>query len=364
MRERSRAVLKTIRASGGRASRVASIAAASSLFPILTVLAVASAAASGMSLASMDGASSLPGRMQIIGGASGSSAAATVRATDAASPTTAAWPEPAETTPIDRAAPTTSCLPSYDRECTTAPIPTPLPSITTGAGRAFTVHVTILEYHRIKPDQGETGYAADLITPPNVFEAQMAAMYVAGWHSMTMGELGDDMRLGRQPRPKSFVVTFDDGWEDGYTYAFPILRRFGFVATYFVVGSQIGQPDHLTAGELQELLAADSEIGNHTMSHQDLRSKTPGQMRADIYDASALIARLIGVWPQSFSYPKGARNTEVVAAVAATPGIETAVIQGANWPVSWARRLELPRMRVGSETSPRDLVAAVTREQP
>ena len=224
--------------------------------------------------------------------------------------------------------------------------------------------MTILEYHRIKPDQGETGYAADLITPPPVFEAQMAAMYVAGWHTITMGELGEDLRLGIQPLPKSFVVTLDDGWEDGYTYAFPILRRFGFVATYFVVGSQIGQPDHLTASELRELLAAESEIGNHTMSHQDLRWMAPEQARAEIYDASSLIARLIGVWPQSFSYPKGGRNAEVTAAVAATPGIETAVVQSGDGPVSWARRLEMPRMRVGPDTSPRDLVAAVTGEQP
>jgi peptidoglycan/xylan/chitin deacetylase (PgdA/CDA1 family) len=363
VRERSQAVLKTIRASGRRASRVASITAASSLFPILTVLAIAGAAASGMSPPSKDAPSPPPGNMQVVGGASGGSMVAMVPAADAASPTAAAWPGPPETPPVDPATPTPSCLPGYDRECTTTPVPTPLPSIT-GPGRAFTVHVVILEYHRIKPDEGETGYVADLITPPNAFEAQMAAMYVAGWHTMTMGELGDDLRLGIQPRPKSFVVTLDDGWEDGYTYAFPILRRFGFVATYFVVGGQIGQPDHLTAGELRELLAADSEIGNHTMSHQDLRWMTPEQARAEIYDASALIARLIGVWPQSFSYPKGGRNAEVTAAVAATPGIETAVIQSGDWPPSWARRLEIPRMRVGPETLPRDLVAAATREQP
>jgi peptidoglycan/xylan/chitin deacetylase (PgdA/CDA1 family) len=364
VRETSQAVIKLIRVSGSRAARTVSVAAAGSLFPMLTVLAIASAAASDMGLPATNGSSPSPSDTHAIAGTSERSATATVRTTDTAPPTAGAPHAPPATALVGGAAPTASCLPGYEGMCGSVPAPTPLPSITAGTGRAFAVHVTILEYHRVKPDAGETGYVADLITPPDVFQAQMAAMYVAGWHTITMGELGDDLRLGIQPAPKSFAVTFDDGYEDGYIYALPILRQFGFVATYFVVGSQIGQPEHLTASELRDLLAAGSEIGNHTMNHVDLLSKTPERMRSEVYDASALIARLIGVWPQSFSYPMGGTSAGAAAAVAATPGIETAVVQEGSSPETWANRLRLPRMRVGPGTSPQFLVDHVTGQQP
>ncbi len=186
-------------------------------------------------------------------------------------------------------------------------------------------------------------------------------MAADGWHTITMGELGDDMRLGMQPAPKSFVVSFDDGYEDGYTYAFPILRKYGYVATYFVVAARIGTPNHLDAAELTTLLAAGSEIGNHTMDHVDLRVQPPDTLRREVYGASALIANTIGVWPQSFCYPFGKTNDTVLAAIAATPGLETATVQGGSKPETWVNRLILPRIRVGPGSYPQILVDKARR---
>lgn len=252
------------------------------------------------------------------------------------------------------------CDPLVDADCGPVP-PSPMPSIGAGASPVFSLRVPILEYHRIKPYAGETGSAQYLIVPPTVFAAQMDAMARAGWHTITMGRLGDDLRIGIQPAPKSFVISFDDGYEDGYTNALPILQRYGFVATYFVVGGQIDRSDHLTVSELQTLLAAGDEIGNHTISHVDLLAKTPEQLRNEIYGASAMIANDVGVWPQSFAYPMGLTDPQVAASVAATPGIQTAVIQGGTGPEAWPNRLQIPRIRVGPGTYPQDLVDRATR---
>jgi peptidoglycan/xylan/chitin deacetylase (PgdA/CDA1 family) len=174
-----------------------------------------------------------------------------------------------------------------------------------------------------------------------------------------MGEFGDDMRNGIEPAPRSFVVTFDDGYEDGYTYARPILRSLGFVATYFAIASMIDQPDHLSVVELRALMASGNEIGNHTLSHEDLRRyvPTPDKLKNEVYGASSIIAGYVGAWPKSFCYPAGFTNTWVEQEVAATPGIETAVIQSGKQAETWANRLELPRIRVSPALYPADLVA-------
>lgn len=268
---------------------------------------------------------------------------------------------PTDTEPPAEASASPTCGPGIPSRCDFWSAPTPLPSLTFDAGPVPTVHVPIFEYHRVKPLAGETGIAQQLIVPPELFEKQMAAMDAAGWRTITMAELGNDLRLGIGPPPKRFVVTLDDGYEDGYVYALPILRRHGFVATFFVIAARIGKPENLTVTELQALQAAGNEIGNHTMDHVDLRTLAGDRMRSQIQDASALIARSVGVWPQSFCYPFGKTNAAVLAVVATVPGIQVAAIETGSQPETWANRLTLPRIRIGPGSYPQLLVYLANR---
>jgi peptidoglycan/xylan/chitin deacetylase (PgdA/CDA1 family) len=221
--------------------------------------------------------------------------------------------------------------------------------------------VPILEYHRVKQLGSETGYARDLITPPKDFDAQMSAMADAGWKTITMGELGDDLRFGITPPPKTFVITFDDGYEDGYQNAFPSLLGHGFVATFFVIAGRINAPDFLSGFELRQLVESGNEIGNHSYSHRDLAAVQPAELDREIEGASALIASYTGVWPKSFSYPKGLVSGLVQERLAACPGLNTAVIQGGASAQTWANRWQLARIRVGPGTYPSDLVVRASR---
>ena len=112
---------------------------------------------------------------------------------------------------------------------------------------------------------------------------------------------------------------------------------------------------------MRELVAAGNEIGNHSMSHTNMMVMTPARLIVETYGASAIIARQVGIWPQSFSYPMGLTYATSSAAVAATPGILTAVIQGGSKRETWANRLEIPRIRVGPATNPQNLVERLSR---
>ncbi|HEX7491639.1 MAG TPA: polysaccharide deacetylase family protein [Candidatus Limnocylindrales bacterium] len=349
MTETSQTASESPRSGRGRASRAVPGMAAAAIALAVIVVLVGSAAGAGLGPFSKASPAVEPGI-----------ALATPRTTDS-HPTVAPSQDPADTGPSEVPAASATCRPEYNNGCLPVAAPTRNALASQGPGPDFTVHVPILEYHRIKPAAGETGYTAGLITPPEIFQAQMTALSAAGWHTITMGQLGDDLRLGIQPTAKSFVVTFDDGYEDGFTYAYPILVRHGFVGTYFVVGSQIGTADHLTVAELQTLHETGSEIGNHTIDHIDLVPLTPENQVREIYGNSDLIARDIGVWPQSFAYPAGFADASVMAAVAATPGLETAVVQQSSKPQTWANRWQLPRIRVGPGTYPQDLLDKVTR---
>lgn len=289
------------------------------------------------------------------------SAAATSDPARTPEPSTGGRPALPADTPAFSTSPTATCAPGFESECSAPQPPTPVPALVPAESPAFTLRVPILEYHRIKPPAGESGSTASLIVPPDIFTAQMDALSAAGWQTITMGQFGDYLRLGARPPPKTFVITFDDGYEDGYQYAFPILRGHGFVATFFVIAGKIGEAWQLSPAHMRELVAAGNEIGNHSMSHTNMMVMTPERLIVETYGASAIIADHVGIWPKSYSYPMGLTSPPVGAAVAATPGILTAVIQGGSKPETWADRLEIPRIRVGPATYPPDLVERLSR---
>ena len=345
MRERFRAAIQFSRSPGrgasGRGVPAASVNAASSLVLFASIVAALTLSGTGTGPVEAAHAPS-PGPGQI---------ALTKPSAVAAGVTIPPGPV---------APPAAAIAPVSSVEPVVAPEP---PALSEAADPSSTarLHVPIFEYHRVKGWEGETGSARDLIVPPSLFAEQMDAMAAAGWHTITMGELGDDLRRGIQPPPKSFVVTLDDGYEDGYTNAFPVLRQHGFVATFFVIGDRIGNPNQLTVAEMQDLVAAGDEIGNHTLDHRDLKPMTPEMVVSEIYTTQALIATAVGVWPASFCYPKGLTNAAVTAIVAATPGLVTAVIQAGSMPETWANRLSLPRIRVGPGAYPQYLVDMADR---
>ena len=224
------------------------------------------------------------------------------------------------------------------------------------AAAPFTLCVPILEYHRIIPISEAGGSLPGLVMPPENFSAQLDALKAAGWRTITLGTLGDDLMAHRAPSARSFVISIDDGWNDGYNYALPILQNHGYVATFFVISSRIGGSGFLSAGQIQTLQAAGNEIGNHTVSHVGLPYQTAANMKTQVDAASDQIAAVTGGRPKSFAYPMGAINNSAMSAVAACPGIEIAVTEYTAIGETDVGRFDAPRLEIGPYVSPRSLL--------
>jgi peptidoglycan/xylan/chitin deacetylase (PgdA/CDA1 family) len=216
--------------------------------------------------------------------------------------------------------------------------------------------VPVLMYHRVVPLAEAGGLQNGLIVPPETFTAQLKALFDAGWHSITMATLADRMAQDSTIPPKTFVLTFDDGWEDGYIYAFPIMRQFGFVGTFFVISSRIDTKDSLSTQEMRTLEAAGNEIGNHTENHVSLSTVTMSRVKDEVENASEAIARAVGHRPVSLSYPMGGVSDAVVWVVGQIPDIKIAVTTVRGKTETWPSRYATPRMRVNPTTDPARLV--------
>jgi len=114
---------------------------------------------------------------------------------------------------------------------------TPMPQI------EYTARVPILMYHHIAEEA-----VNDMIVTPEVFAAQMRALYENGFTAVTLCQLVDFVDRGMPLPERPVVITFDDGYLSVYEYAFPILARYGLNATAFVIGEAVGTDTYKDTG--------------------------------------------------------------------------------------------------------------------
>ena len=312
----------------------------------------------------------------------------------AASPSPAASPTPSATisptptpapTPVLHAATPPPVYPLVN-SCNPASVPEALPVVAPPSGKSatFAMHVPILMYHRIVPTALAGDSIRGLVVPPATFSAQLDALQQAGWHTITMGQLANDLQAQVRPPARTFVITIDDGWDDGYNYALPILGKHGYVATFYVIAGRIDLGGFLSTAELQALVASGDEIGDHTMDHLGMSRLPAAKLTYEVDAAAARIAQATGRWPASLAYPSGVWDNAASAAVQACQELRMAVIEEPPTPKpapthspgskatpapspirpmaaleTWANRFVVPRIRVTPSTTPARLVGTL-----
>lgn len=241
------------------------------------------------------------------------------------------------------------------------PAPSPTPTPYTGP---LTREVPVLMYHRIADPPPGAPYPGLYVSPAS-FDAQMHALHDAGWRTITAEQLGAVMAANQPVPVRTFVVMFDDGYRDNFTAAFPVLERYGFVATFSVVAK--GGGSMLTDVQLAALLAAGMEVGNHTLDHRNV-ANLGGALLAEQIDGGAakITARLATAGatyvPHTFVYPSGHVGRAAVALLAKdgyadafteVPGV---ALIGTTPP------LEIPRLRVSRFETLAQFLAAMPAE--
>jgi peptidoglycan/xylan/chitin deacetylase (PgdA/CDA1 family) len=170
--------------------------------------------------------------------------------------------------------------------------------------------VPILMYHSVSDNLFAKSHPYYQInTSPNVFARQMRWLRRNGYRTMDLPEMLAAMHAG-QDLSRVVVITFDDGYQDFYTDALPVMKQCGFTATIFLatdriqdVAVRIEGADYLTWREVRELHAEGIQFGSHTVTHPDLRSLGPEQIDYELGYSKETIEQKLGAPVPSFSYP-------------------------------------------------------------
>ncbi len=244
--------------------------------------------------------------------------------TPTATPTYTPTPTPTHTatatpTPTSTATPTASHTPTATATPTFTPTPThtatPTPLRPTPDGVSRQVRVPILMYHYISdPPPGSGSFRYDLSVTPRNFEAQLQYLKREGYQSITLNDLALFLTVGKPLPPKPVILTFDDGYRDAYIHAFPLLQRFGFAGTFFLISSQLdaNSSDFLSWAEVEEMAAAGMRFEPHSYDHPDLRNRGFDFVVFQVLAPKQAIESRTGETCRFFAYPSGRYDDFVI----------------------------------------------------
>ncbi len=108
-------------------------------------------------------------------------------------------------------------------------------------------------------------------------------------------------------------VTFDDGWANQYTNAFPLLKQYGLNGTFYIISGELTyQPDYMSLAQVKNLQAAGNEIGSHSVTHPDLTTLSQANLVNEMSQSQATLQNALGTPVTDFAYPFGAYNANTI----------------------------------------------------
>lgn len=175
--------------------------------------------------------------------------------------------------------------------------------------------LAILCYHRFGPNRSK------MVVTPEDFEAQMAYLRAHGYRVVPLSDVHGFLKGETALPHRAVAITIDDGYRSAYDVAYPVLRKYGFPATFFVYSNFIGARDALGWKEMKEMAASGLvDIQPHSKTHASLTRRLAGEgdeayrrrVDEELRAPGQQIGKALGLPLHTFAYPYGDNNDVVV----------------------------------------------------
>jgi peptidoglycan/xylan/chitin deacetylase (PgdA/CDA1 family) len=227
--------------------------------------------------------------------------------------------------------------------------------------------ITILCFHNIDTDL-DTGYTINPVT----FENDIKILDQKGFKSITVKDLLYSIYFKSEIPKKSFVLTFDDGYEEMYTNVLPILKKYNLKATFFIPVNFIKEDEanrmkntwdspeqqnppktHMIWREVKALFEDGHEIASHGYNHKELNSKILSYetLNTEINESKNEIEKRLNTKVYSFSYPSGQYIDKTIEFLKKTEYLGAVTTKSEIVDLTNCDPFELPRFTIYDKTS-------------
>ena len=184
------------------------------------------------------------------------------------------------------------------------------------------IEIPIIYYHRVIKDESEAGKHGIYVTQ-KLFDEHLKYLKNNNYKTITFDEALELKKNNIQG--KNVIITFDDGYEDNYLYAFPLLKKYDFNAEIFLVAglahNEWDRKDNepvapmLKKEQILEMKNYGIRFGSHTLTHRDLTKCESEERKNEIYNSRKLLEEKLGFNIESIAYPYGNYSEEIISEI-------------------------------------------------
>jgi peptidoglycan/xylan/chitin deacetylase (PgdA/CDA1 family) len=186
--------------------------------------------------------------------------------------------------------------------------------------------IPVLYYHKIDYPKKNAVYKGLYVTPGQ-FKAQMVLLKSLGYSTINPKDILSFVKGHKLSVRKPILITFDDGYENNYLNAYPVLKAAGFSSLIFASAGFVGKKnvisderekapeDFLNKNEIKSMFNGGFFIGSHGINHYYLDRLEEGVLIGELIASKAYLENITGAPADFFSYPFGSYNANVMRAV-------------------------------------------------
>ena len=178
-------------------------------------------------------------------------------------------------------------------------------------------HIPVILYHDVQ--QYYTPDKAVITITPERFEEHIVALLNNGYTPISFEDVYNASKGNFIMPEKPVIISFDDGYDTNYNYAFPVIQKYGVKATIFIVVGTVGQvlqtSSHFNWEQAKIMQQSGLvSIQSHTYSHSDLTVLNTFQLERELRLSKYLIEKNLGTKCDILAFPYGNYNQEVAGA--------------------------------------------------
>jgi peptidoglycan/xylan/chitin deacetylase (PgdA/CDA1 family) len=232
---------------------------------------------------------------------------------------------------------------------TPSPSPTPKPLTFKEMNELYgpCIHLPVLMYHHVQDKQlAEEKKQTSISVYTDIFKEQLAYLKSQGYQSVLPSDLNNFFNGGIPLGGKSILITFDDGYDDFYNFALPMLKEVGFKAVVFLPTGLMENSGYMTWSQISDAASYGIIFGNHTWSHKNVMQNEE-TLTYEFNTADLQLTEKGLNTNKIFAYPYGL-STETAKKLLTSKNYALAFTTQSGSTACFQKRLEIPRIRIGN----------------
>lgn len=179
------------------------------------------------------------------------------------------------------------------------------------------IRVPILLYHYVGENPNPSDTARDYLSvTPQKFDEELQYLSQNGYQTISLDTLAAALENGGTLPPKPIILTFDDGYIDFYLNAFPIISKYNFSGTVFIITGKVGQDMFLNWNQIEEMARSGRVIFNsHGIYHGNLGGLGGGNLDNEVTASKKEIESHTGYPVNFLAYPYGSFSGNVISSL-------------------------------------------------